>query len=190
MDELVIRALSPVLLEDYLSFFDHDAFTDNPEWASCYCHFYYAPHQLKEWGARTGEENRGAVSALIGARRMYGYLAYVEGRPVAWCHAAPHTGIPNLQDSEELRVDDADRVGAIVCFVVARPYRRAGIAGRLLEAACRGFRRQGLAIAEAYPRTGTDADAANYHGPAQMYFAAGFTPFREFDDFLIVRKLL
>jgi len=39
---------------------------------------------------------------------MHGYLAYVAGKPVGWCHAAPRRDIPNLQASEELRVDDVN----------------------------------------------------------------------------------
>jgi GNAT superfamily N-acetyltransferase len=190
MADPIIRASSPALVEDYLRFFDHDAFADNPKWASCYCYFYHAPHEQTDWGTRAGAENRAAVRELCCDGRMHGYLAYVAGKPVGWCHAAPRCDIPNLQASEALRVDDVNQVGAIVCFVVAKPYRGQGIARQLLDAACDGFMRQGLVIAEAYPRKGTNADAANYHGPLQMYLAAGFQPFREFEDFLIVRKPL
>jgi len=190
MDKLVIRALSPDLIEDYLGFFDRDAFADNPEWASCYCYFYHAPHKLKAWEARTREENRAAMSELISSGRMHGYLAYIEGKPVAWCHAAPRIQIPNLQEKDELRVDDVERVGAIVCFIVAKPYRRQGIARRLLDAACEGFHELGLVYAEAYPRINVSDDAANYHGPLKMYLKAGFKPFREFRDFMMVRKSL
>ncbi len=66
-------------------------------------------------------------------------------------------------------MDDLERVGAIVCFVVAQPHRRQGIARRLLDAACEGFRRQGLAVAEAYPRKGSTSDAVNYKGPSQLH---------------------
>jgi hypothetical protein len=40
MEELMdieIKKLSPALLQDYLSFFDQVAFTDNEEWAGSYC---------------------------------------------------------------------------------------------------------------------------------------------------------
>ena len=88
MDETqacVIRELSPELLTDYLRFFDQDAFADNPRWASCYCHFNHAPHHLKNWEARTVDENRAAVSQLIRDRRMHGYLAYLGGTPMGRC---------------------------------------------------------------------------------------------------------
>ena len=98
--------------------------------------------------------------------------------------------IPNLQPDECLTADDADRVGAVVCFTIAEPYRRRGIATALLGAACDGFRAKGLAIAEAYPRTNATDDAHNYHGPLALYLHAGFTVFRECEGLLIVRKSL
>src|SRR5688500_9646233 len=85
----VIRELTPELLGDYLSFFDNDAFADNPKWASCYCRCYHFPHHLKSWKEQTAAENRAAVCDLIGQRQMRGYLAYSGGKPVAWCNAAP-----------------------------------------------------------------------------------------------------
>jgi GNAT superfamily N-acetyltransferase len=189
-DGPVIRELTPELLVDYLSFFDRDAFTDNPEWASCYCYFYLADHRRMDWSQRTASDNRAAVSQLIRQSRMHGYLAYLQGSPVAWCHTAARVDLPNLQDIAELHITDVEQVGAIVCFLVARPYRRLGIARNLLEAACAGLQRQGMVFAEAYPRADTDSDAKNYHGPLQLYIEAGFKPFREFHDFMIVRKSL
>jgi ribosomal protein S18 acetylase RimI-like enzyme len=187
---LLIHPLSPHRLPDFLTFFDGDAFVDNPHWASCYCHFYLADHRQVPWELRSAEENRAAVSQRIAAGRMQGYLGYLDGRVVAWCHAAPRLAIPNLQEDEQLQVDDLDQVGAIVCFLVAPAYRRAGIAASLLGTACAGLSQQGLAIAEAYPRINTQSDAANYHGPLQMFLEAGFETYREYPDFLIVRKQL
>ena len=83
----VIRELAPELVNDYVTFFDHDAFGDNPSWAACYCYFNQAPHQFRNWDERTAAENRQAVSHLIGAGEMQGYLAYVEGKVIGWCNA-------------------------------------------------------------------------------------------------------
>lgn len=186
-DKFVIRELTEALLGDYLAFFDHDAFADNPGWASCYCHFPQAPHQLKDWGDRTAQENRAAVSQLIRNRQMHGYLAYFEDKPVGWCNAGPRTGMTILPDEEEAQ---AGTIGSIVCFVVAKPYRGQGVARQLLQAACAGFQRQKLKIAEAYPRKEAHDDASNHYGPLAVYLAAGFEPFREQGNSLIVRKNL
>jgi GNAT superfamily N-acetyltransferase len=182
-----IRALSPELLNDYLAFFDQDAFADNPRWGFCYCYFNHAPHHLMDWNQRTASENRSSVSDLIRDNQMHGYLAYFDGKPVGWCNAASRTQMTNLPDDEDLPVH---RIGSIVCFIIAKPYRGRGIARRLLEAACEGFCQQGFELAEAYPFKGAQGDAANHYGPLTMYLAAGFEPYREVDGVMIVRKKL
>ena len=186
--QVLIKTLTPALLSDWLTFFDADAFIDNPGWASCYCQFYHADHNEKDWGNRTGAENRSASIELIRQRRLRGHLAYAGGKAVGWCQAAPWMLVPNLQANTELQSDDLDQVGAILCFLVAPAYRAHGVGQMLLEAACQGLAEQGVRIAEGYPRRAAKRDASNYHGPLSMYLQAGFSPYREFDDYLVVRK--
>lgn len=187
---LTIRELTPDLLDDYLHYFDHDAFTDNPRWASCYCFFYLHLHSTQDWESRSAANNRQAVSQRIAQGEMRGFLAYVDDLPVAWCHAAPRTFLSGLQESDDLAVDDIEHTGAIVCFNVAPAYRGQGIATHLLDAACAGLRRQGMTVVEAYPRRHAGTAASNYHGPLDMYLNAGFSLYREFDDWLVVRRSL
>lgn len=186
--DLSIHPLTPNLLPDWLAFFDGDAFADNPGWAACYCHFFHADSSEKPFEEREGAENRAAACALLAAGQMRGYLAYAGGKLVGWCQAAPRLLIPNVQRDPRRAVDDADQAGAVVCFVIAQPFRRRGIARALLDAALDGFRREGLAIAEAYPLQHSTDDADNYHGPLALYLQAGFTRFRECEGFVIVRK--
>jgi GNAT superfamily N-acetyltransferase len=188
--DLTIRALSPTTLPDFLSYFDGAAFADNPGWAHCYCYFHHADREDPRWDTRSGAENRTAVCGLVTHGEMRGYLAYREGQVIGWCHAAPRTLIPNLQKDPDLASDDAKTTGAVVCFVVAKPHRGTGVATRLLDAALDGFRREGLAWAEAYPRRNAAGDAANYHGPLSLYTEAGFETVRELPGFWIVRKRL
>ncbi len=44
-----VRAISPGQLRDFLAFFDHEAFADNPKWASCYCQCMYVDHSKVNW---------------------------------------------------------------------------------------------------------------------------------------------
>jgi GNAT superfamily N-acetyltransferase len=175
-------------LADFLRFFDRLAFMDNPLWSRCYCMYYQFPGTEEGWERRSATQNREEKRELIRAGRAHGYLAYVDDRPVAWCHAAPRSALPGLDRVEEFRTADADRVGAIACFVVAAPYRRQGLARQLLEAACDGFRTDGLAVAEAYPLREAASDARAYHGPLDLYLAAGFHPYRESARFVVVRR--
>ena len=184
----VVRELTAELLSDWLAYFDHEAFADHPEWSGCYCHFFYADHTEKEWDTRTAEENRAASSALILSGRLKGHLAYLDGKPVGWCQAAPRRLIPNIANDPALAVNDAGDVGSIACFVVARASRGLGVARCLLNAACDGFRAQGLRIAEAYPRLQAQGDAANYHGPLSLYLNMGFSPQLELEKIVVVRR--
>jgi len=193
--DLAIRQLTPDLLDDFLDFFDHAAFTDNPLWSGCYCMYYHFMGTEEEWEKRSASENRETVSKLIGEGKAHGLLAYANGRPVGWCHAAPRTAIPRLKLYQhklfqQFRVEDPERVGSIVCFVIAKPYRGRGIARRLVDTACEVFTRQGLAFAEAYPRKKTESDADKYAGPLNMYLKARFSMFRELERYVIVRKAL
>jgi GNAT superfamily N-acetyltransferase len=184
---LEIRALEPARGRDFFGFFDREAFPDNPMWASCYCLFHEFKGDLRDWGKRTDAENRAEKAELVRSGRARGCLAYAGGRVVGWCHAAPRAELPGLR--REPSVDEA-RVGSIVCFVVAPPYRGSGVARQLLDAACDGFRREGFAFAEGYPRRGADSAAHAYHGPLEMYLAAGFAIAREADRVVVVRRAL
>jgi len=190
MDNPLIQALSPERLADYLTFFDHKAFTDNPDWAGCYCYFYLNNHQLNPWDTRTAQQNRTAVETLIACGEMYGYLAYWDGHPVGWCHAAPRLKIPNLLNNPELDTSEPELTGSILCFVVAPNYRHRGIARALLIHACQGFLQSGLSYAEGFPRQNATDCAANYHGPLKLYLDEGFTRYRSYASYQIVRKRL
>ena len=186
-----IRELTPELLDDYLSFFDHDAFADHPEWSFCYCRLHHFPHAQRDWRETTGHENREAVIDLILNGVLRGFLAYSENKPVGWCNAGRRVRMTTTPDYEE---PDADVIGAIMCFVIVKEHRRRGIARQLLEAACAGFVAQGLKIAEAYLLKGVQGDAMNYPGPLSMYLSAGFECYRECccdgDETIVVRKRL
>ncbi|HET7375676.1 MAG TPA: GNAT family N-acetyltransferase [Anaerolineae bacterium] len=190
MPQLTVRKLSPALLQDYLHYFDHVGFTDNADWAACYCLFYHFHHDTAKWEERTAEQNRSTISDLINNDQHHGYLAYVDNQIAGWCHAAPRTELYTLQLQEELKVDDAEQVGSIVCFNVAPDRRGQGVATALLTAACTGFKEIGLRVAEGYPRLKTDSITSNYKGPLKMYLDAGFTKFREFEHSMIVRRAL
>jgi GNAT superfamily N-acetyltransferase len=184
-----IRALKPELSGDFLRFFDRDAFMDNPDWSGCYCLFYQ--YRGDDWEAATAEQNRKAKEELIARGEAHGYLVYLDGDPVGWCHAAPRTSLPGLDSVSEFRCDDDPaRVGAIVYFNVAAPYRGQGLAKRLLDAACDGLRADGFAVAEAYPAKIARSAARDYHGRLNMYLNAGFALHRESEQFAIVRRML
>ena len=187
--ELTIHRLTPERLGDYLAFFDGDAFMDNPQWSSCYCLYYQ--HDGDDWEERNREQNRAGKAELIRQGKAHGLLAYLDGRPVAWCHAAPKSTLPRIANDEDLKSADDQTLGAIVCFVVAAPYRRQGLASKLLEAACKELRSLGMSQVEAYPPAASSmSEARSYHGPLEMYLDAGFSKLRDVDGYAVVRRSL
>jgi GNAT superfamily N-acetyltransferase len=183
-----VRPLSPTTLPELLAFFDGEAFSDNPKWASCYCQCFYEDHRVVTWSERSAEQNRACAVQRCDAGAMQGCLAYVDDRVVGWCNAAPRA-LPHALDEEPIA--QADATGCILCFLVAPSLRGQGIAKSLLQAACDGLAAQGLKFVEANPRTGTASPAANHYGPLAMYLAAGFAIDRDSDDGSVwVRKPL
>ena len=187
MAEISIRRLTPAGASDILAFFDGDAFADNPGWRFCYCNFMHHPHDERPWRETTAEKNREATRLRICGGGMRGQLATDGDRVVGWCQAAPRASIPALMDAPDPGGFVA-ATGSIVCFVIAKPYRRQGIARRLLLAACDDFRAQGLAFAEAYPRPGLTGDGENHYGPMSLYLNEGFAQVAEDPEGAIVMR--
>ena len=188
--EIEARRLTPDLLTDYLEYFDHIAFSDNPDWAGCYCYFYLVDQERDDWNSRSGQDNRRDVAGLISRGEMHGYLAYVDGHVLGWCHAGPKTYFPSFGRDPDLADADLPVTGSIACFNVAPGRRRLGIASALLDAATRGLAGLGMTIAEAYPHEGASSDAGHYTGPLDMYLRAGFTIHKQLEGSIVVRKEL
>jgi GNAT superfamily N-acetyltransferase len=187
-DPIAIRPLTPQRVADFLEFFEQRAFTDNPKWLSCYCHFPHADHAAGAWKERSAGQNRAATCERIASETMTGWLAYAGDQAIGWCNAGPRRFIEGLFDEAEPL---AERIGAIACFVIAPAFRGQRVATRLLGAACDGLRERGFEWAEAYPRAAAGNAAENHHGPLSMYAAAGFAVVKtEADGALTLRKRL
>ena len=182
--DIEIKAVTRDQIADVLDFFDKDAYAGNPAWAGCYCMFFHRDDpQLN--GANSWRQNRADIEERLQTGETVAYVAYVDGKVAAWCNASPRSAYPTRRKG----VDD-DKVGVVACFVIAPPYRRHGLARRLLDAAVEGFRSLGMEKVEAHPVLGTDADAPNYHGPLQLYMDAGFKEVSRDDRFALVEKPL
>jgi ribosomal protein S18 acetylase RimI-like enzyme len=191
LDDVEIVPLRPDMKDAYIAYFDGDAFADNPAWASCYCLSFHLPNLSPGgWEARTAAENRADRAAMIERGEASGVLAMSGGRIVGWCNASPRTSLPVLDSVPEFAVDDPERTGAIVCFVIAPQYRGQGIARKLLDGACDLLRSRGLASVEAYPPKEAPTAAASYHGRLSMYLDAGFEQVRDGDQYVVVRREL
>ena len=72
---------------------------------------------------------------------------------------------------------DEEPVWSVVCFFVARPYRRKGVTYQLLTAAIEHAREHGAKIIEGYPvepKAGSTPDAFVFTGLASTFLKVGF----------------
>lgn len=165
---LRVERLSPALLGDYLAFFGGPAFSDNPQWANCWCtHFYREPRP--EGSPR--ETRRQLAVRLIETGRMDGYLACEgAGEVVGWCAANRKSAIPAYRDAE-----DAEAVKLVACFVIHPGRRRSGVATALLARVVDDARREGFARVEGRPSLRAATDGGNFRGPLALYEDFGFS---------------
>jgi GNAT superfamily N-acetyltransferase len=190
MSEISIDALSAGSAPAFFRFFDGPAFADNPRWSGCYCRFPFVDHAREHWDAMDGKTNRAGTAARIARRGMQGYLARAGGEVVGWVNAGPSRLYPagNVGGADLT----GEKIGHILCFVVAPAWRRRGVARALLGAACDGLKAQGMTHAQGNPRGSARGDADNHHGPLPLYLEAGFEVFADDPDdgSVFVRKAL
>jgi ribosomal protein S18 acetylase RimI-like enzyme len=181
--KLIIKSLSPPLIDDYLFFFDNMIFAEHPDWSKCYCYSYHFAGAKEDW---TKERNRLAVIELIMKNKMKGYLAYDGKKPVGWCNANDQMNYASLNIDEM----SESAVCSIVCFVINPDYRRKGIAKSLLEKIIEDYTLKAYDMIEAYPAKNSHSCERNYHGHISMYEKYDFQVEKKFDEHYIVRKKL
>ena len=185
-----VRDATPDLVPAYLDFFDHYAFRDFPEWQSCYCMETHRMQDDDDWGQRVAGDNRYDMTELIKRGQVTGLLAFEGGKAIGWCNYGETTRLSGVMRKLNLDVPDHEGVGSVACFVIAAPYRGHGVASQLLDAAVERLRARGLKAVEAYPKRSNDSPHTNYRGPLAMFLRAGFEPYREREQYVVVRKVL
>ncbi|MFX0140045.1 MAG: GNAT family N-acetyltransferase [Candidatus Hodarchaeota archaeon] len=185
--DIIIKPLSPDLIDDFLYYFDNIAFSDNPDWATCYCHFYHFAGTNEQFFKRTAAENRNNSKELILTGKMNGFIAYLDEKPIGWCNINSKENFAKMPYEEESN----DKIASLICFIIAPSYRKQGIARQLLRYACSSSKDKGYDLIEVYPRTGENlSDAHSYRGPVSLYKSEGFTIYKEFKDYYVMRKIL
>lgn len=193
---IVIKKLSPELVDDYLYFFDNIAFSDGSEWGGCYCVYYhwtdYLDTERANYEAAGGTcYKRNLAIQYIQENILQGYLAFIDGSVVGWCNANDKGSYAAL--SKEHRpdlceaADDTIKIKLIVCYSIAPNMRRKGIATQLLNRVCEDAKSDGYTCVEAYPGT-SETNHLSYHGPYSIYEKNGFSLYKEFNGEAIVRK--
>ncbi len=211
MGRIIIRKLTPDLLEDYLDFFDHRAFSDGSPFYPCYCTAFNMSREriLREF-YRQAEANGGGSEGwkkalrdsavrMVGSGELQGFLAFDGAAAVGWCNANDRLSYCRVGefDLSDIPPDEPcagcrgwGEIKSVVCFEVAPDYRGRGIASLLLDTVCQDARAEGYAWAEAYPAKGEGLQGLAFTGPRRLYEKAGFAAAAEAGNALIMRKRL
>ena len=171
-------------IDDWLRFFDRDAFPDNPDWGSCYC---LHPH-TGDVPERPWRDVRAEMIERLRSGATLGYLAYVDGRPAGWVNASRRSTYAKYNDLDP-DGPAPDTVVGVSCFIIAPPYRRHGLSSALLDRVVADGEARGARYVEGYPRRAeTGADSASFCGPRSMFDARGFAPAEEHETYTVVRR--
>jgi GNAT superfamily N-acetyltransferase len=183
--EVTIHPVTEDRIDDWIGFFDHDAFAGNPSWASCYCLEPHLP-ATEESPERPWREVRAATVSRLGAGGTFGYLAYVDGTPAGWVNASFRSEY-GLYGDVEPEGPDPETVVGVSCFIIAPPFRRHGLTARLLDRVIADAADRGARWVEGYPYNEPEGDdPSHYRGPKAIYDARGFEPVerREYETVL------
>ncbi len=144
-------------------------------YSGCWCTWWRLSRS--EFSRFSAAERKQVLQGIVASGQVPGILGYLDERPVAWCSLGPRESYPALERSRILaRVDDQP-VWSIICFFVAREYRRRGLLVPLIQAAVEYAAQQGARIVEAYPvdPRGQAVEAARgFTGLASAFERAGF----------------
>jgi hypothetical protein len=82
--DVTVDPVSEDRVGDWLRFYDHEAFSGDPDWASCYCLEPHVP-ATPDLPERLWGETRATVAERLRCGRTFGYLAHVMR---TWPHRA------------------------------------------------------------------------------------------------------
>lgn len=104
-----------------------------------------------EFESQKGLENKNAMKNLVEENNIIGVLAYIDGKPIGWCAAAPREVYVRLEKSRVLKRVDDEPVWSVSCLFIEKAYRRKDISKELIKGAVNYCRINGGEILEAYP---------------------------------------
>lgn len=143
--------------------------------AGCWCMWWRGTRA--DYNNNQGAGNKRRMKRLIDSGVVTGILAYAGEEPIGWCSLGPRDSYDALERSRTLKRIDDKPVWSIVCFFIAKPYRRKGLSVKLIKAAVRYARSQGSKIVEGYPvepKRGYP-DAWAFPGFVSAFSKAGFS---------------
>jgi GNAT superfamily N-acetyltransferase len=141
----------------------------------CWCMWWRLSRS--QFNKQKGVGNKKALKKIVASGEIPGILAYSNGEPIGWCSVAPRERFPVLERSRILKRIDEKPVWSVVCFFVAKPFRRKEVTIELLKAAIEYAKKCGAKIVEGYPvepKKTKMPDVFAYTGLASAFRQAGF----------------
>lgn len=193
---ITIKPLTPELAADFFDFFDKRAFTDDSPYR-CYCQVYQICKKEYQSAYDNAMQDPGSASRKVAERQiadgiLRGYLAYVDGKSIAWCNANDRANYPAEPycDDVPFHAPVKAQEKAVVCFEIAPEYRGKGIATALLHQVIADARAEGHIAVVGFPIMRTERYEWDCRGPVRLYEKVGFSKVSEKDGTIIMRKEL
>ncbi len=167
--ELTYHTLTPERWKDF-----EKLFGERGACGGCWCMSWRLKRAVFE--QQKGAANKRAMKKIVSSGEIPGLIAYVGHEPIAWCSVAPREAFPRLENAPTLKRIDDKSVWSVVCFFIAKPYRRRGVSSLLLKAVIDYARRSGATIVEGYPFEPKQKlpDPFVWMGLVSSFEAAGF----------------
>lgn len=118
-------------------------------YAGCWCMWWRL--KRSDFKLLPVEGKKAVLQSLVMENRVPGMLAYVDGQVAGWCSLGPRQEYAALEASRILKRVDDQQVWSVVCFFIARPYRRHKLMEALLRGGIEYAGGQGAKIVEGYP---------------------------------------
>ena len=178
--------IKPDTAADFLSFFDNCAFSEDDEWAGCYCLEGHCEKHF-EIDFTDRRKRRKFAERLVKKGALHGYLLRENGRDVGWVKLGDKADFEAFKDWPH--GDFPEKRGttaSLYCIDLIPEYRGRGTAKKILEFAIQDCREKGYRWLEAYPNTDPCVHR-NYRGHIGMYLEAGFVKIGQSEDFTVMR---
>ena len=141
----------------------------------CWCMWWRL--KRSQFEKQKGQENKKNFRKIVNSGEIPGLLAYANDQPIAWCSIAPRETYSVLERSRIFKRIDDEPVWSVVCFFVAKSFRRKGVTVKLLKAAVKYAMECKARIVEGYPvepKKTSIPDAFAFTGLAATFRKAGF----------------
>jgi len=143
-DALTCYSLEPKRWKDFEMLFG-----ERGACGGCWCMSWRISR--KEFEEQKGAGNKRTMRQLVRTGEQIGVLVYRNRKPIGWCAVAPRESYARLEKSRVLRRIDDTPVWSIVCFFLAKEYRRRGYSSEILKGVVAHCRKLGAKVIEAYP---------------------------------------